>query len=43
MRRGGVLSEHALPEDPLLDYETAAHHAALEAALDRLVGATAWR
>jgi thioredoxin reductase len=43
VRREGVLSEHALPDDPLLDYETPAHRAALEAALDRLTAAAAGR
>ena len=43
VRRDSVLSEHTLPEDPLLDYETPAHRAALEAALERLTAATAGR
>ena len=43
VRRDGVLSEHALPEDPLLDYATPAHREGLEAALDRLTAATAGR
>ena len=32
-RRSGVLAEHVLPSDPLLDYETPAHRAQLEAAV----------
>ena len=37
IRRGGALSEHALPEEPLLDFQTAAHRDQLAQALDRLL------
>jgi hypothetical protein len=37
VRRGGVLSEHALPADPLLDFATADHRAALADAVERLI------
>jgi hypothetical protein len=40
-RRSGALAEHALPSDPLLDYETPAHRAQLEAALAGLTAAGA--
>jgi thioredoxin reductase len=43
VRRDGALSEHMLPPDPLLDFETEAHRAALAAALERLVGVAAGR
>ena len=33
VRAGGVLSEHALPDDPLLDFATDAHRSALTAAV----------
>jgi thioredoxin reductase len=36
VRAGGVLSEHALPDDPLLDFATEAHRAALAEAVGRL-------
>jgi thioredoxin reductase len=39
VRRDGTLSEHALPPDPLLDFETEAHRVALAEALDRLLSA----
>jgi thioredoxin reductase len=39
VRAGGVLGEHALPEDPLLDYTNEAHRAALSDALARLLTA----
>ena len=41
VRRAGALTEHVLPEDPLLDFATADHAAALGAALEGLVGAQA--
>jgi hypothetical protein len=41
VRQGGRLSEHVLPADPLLDFTTAAHVAALSAALAGLVPAAA--
>ncbi len=39
IRRDGVLSEHSLPEEPLLDFQTAAHREELGRALDRLLAA----
>lgn len=38
VRRAGALSEHALPADPLLDFETDAHRAGLGAAVADLLG-----
>jgi hypothetical protein len=43
VRRDGVLSEHALPEEPLLDFATEAHRVALDQALERLLGTAAGR
>ena len=43
VRRDGALSEHALPEEPLLDFTTEAHRTALDEALERLLGAAAAR
>jgi hypothetical protein len=37
VRSGGRLEEHALPADPLLDFTSPAHTAALGAALSTLV------
>ncbi len=37
VRVGGALSEHVLQADPLLDFATDAHHAALEVAVEGLV------
>jgi len=39
VRRDGSLSEHPLPADPLLDFETQAHRVALAEALERLLAA----
>ncbi len=39
VRRDGSLTEHALPADPLLDFATEAHRAALAEAVGRLFGA----
>ncbi len=38
VRRAGTLTEHALPADPLLDFETDAHRAGLAAAVADLIG-----
>jgi hypothetical protein len=38
VRRAGRLGEHLLPSDPLLDFATAEHRAALTGALGGLVG-----
>jgi thioredoxin reductase len=43
VRRSGVLAEHVLPSDPLLDYETPAHRARLDAALVDLLAAAGAR
>jgi thioredoxin reductase len=37
VRRDGALSEHALPGEPLLDFQTEAHRVELVQALDRLL------
>jgi len=39
VRRAGALSEHTLPADPLLDFETDAHRDGLAAAVAGLLGA----
>ncbi len=39
VRRDGALTEHVLPADPLLDFATDAHRAALAEAVDRLLAA----
>jgi len=43
VRRAGALAEHALPADPLLDFEGDGHRAALSAAVADLVGAAGAR
>jgi thioredoxin reductase len=40
VRSDGSLTEHALPADPLLDFETEAHRAVLSEAAGRLLGTT---
>ena len=37
VRRDGALSEHALPPEPLLDFATEEHRAALADAVARLI------
>ena len=37
VRRDGALSEHPLPSEPLLDFATEAHRAALADAVARLI------